>query len=124
ERIYSRAARRVASGEVATLAQTLPLLREMYPTDEQFRTRFATKIIKTSSSRNARIVRYILQEMEHHSSNQQLDFESGAYSIEHILPQNAEEGWDQFTENELEAMTWRLGNMVVMERAINRDLGN
>lgn len=46
------------------------------------------------------------------------------YNIEHILPENPEEGWEHINEREHEQLVYRLGNMTIMNAAQNRELGN
>jgi hypothetical protein len=44
--------------------------------------------------------------------------------LEHVLPQNPQTGWDNFTHEEAEAHAYRLGNLTLMQAGANRDLGN
>jgi hypothetical protein len=53
-----------------------------------------------------------------------LDFESDAFNLEHILPENSEAGWSAFSDEEAEAMTYRLGNLTLLSKGANKDLGN
>jgi Protein of unknown function (DUF1524). len=70
-------------------------------------------------------VRYILFELERHlSSGQEFEFESAKYSVEHILPEHPEEGWDNFDEAEHDRCAYQLGNMTLLQTSVNRDLGN
>lgn len=85
---------------------------------------FAEKSIKTTQSRNAKIVRYILCRFEKQAGGVEFDAESSSYSIEHVLPQSPASGWDQFDDRDLENSTYRLGNMVMLETGKNKDLGN
>ena len=46
-------------------------------------------------------------------------------TIEHILPQNPSQDWfDSFTALEVEAATSRIGNMTLLESAVNREVGS
>jgi hypothetical protein len=124
ERAYSQGAIRLARGEADTVTKALALLAPIYPDDATFKASFAEKTIRTTEPRNRRVVRYILCAIEKHLSGTDHDFASESFNIEHILPQNPEAGWDQFTDEQAEAMVYRLGNMTLMETGPNRDSGN
>ena len=124
ERVYYAAAQKLSSGEIANAAQVLDALKAVYPADEAFKAAFADKIIRTTNSRNLRIVRYVLCSLEKQLNSAEPDFESDAFNLEHVLPQSPGAGWDAFSEEEAEAMTYRLGNMALMAKGANKDVGN
>lgn len=57
-------------------------------------------------------------------NGQDYDFESDSITIEHILPQNPTTGWSAFNEEEADIMVYRLGNMALLNKGQNKDLGN
>ncbi len=124
ERIYNAVALKIHQGTITTLAQALDALRPIYRSDESFRADFAEAILKTTYSRNARIARYILCRLEKQISGQDFDAGSALYSIEHVLPQSPDQGWESFSNRDLESFVYRLGNMVMIEANRNRDLAN
>lgn len=124
ERSYYTAAQKLNQGVSSDSAQVLESLREIYPKDDTFRTMFAEKIIRTTDTRNNRVVRYILCELERQHSGLVSDFESDAFNVEHVLPQSPETGWEQFTDEEVEAMVYRIGNMALLAKGANKDIGN
>lgn len=124
ERKYNEVAERVAKNELKNLGQALQHLRSIYPDDAAFRTAFAEKAIRTTDSRNNRVVRLILCALEKHLSGQAHDFASDAFNIEHVLPQNAPDGWGGIGNDDAEALVYRLGNMTLLQAGANRDLGN
>lgn len=124
ERIYYATAAKIQQGECNSARQVIESLREMYPNDDVFKASFAEKIIRTTDARNNRITRYILCELERQYSAQDHDFESDAMTIEHVLPQNPEEGWAQFTDEELDPMVYRIGNMALLAKGDNKKIGN
>ena len=124
ERVYYAAAQKLSSGEIDNAAQVLDALKAVYPADEAFKVAFADKIIRTTNSRNLRIVRYVLCSLEKQLNGAEPDFESDAFNLEHVLPQNPGAGWDAFSDEEAEAMTYRLGNMALMAKGANKDVGN
>jgi hypothetical protein len=124
ERVYNSVATKVASGELNSAAMVITGLATVYPNDRFFKEAFIEKSIRTTQSRNKRIVRYILCALEYKLSQTDLDFESTAFNIEHVLPENPAAGWDAFSENELEALTYRVGNLALLATGTNKDIGN
>ncbi len=124
ERLYHDVAKKLHTQELRSLREVLKSLRPIYPSDDAFRTDFAEKVIKTTQRRNAKIVRYILRELERHVGRADLDEDSTSYSLEHVLPQSPQGGWEAFSDSDLENFVYRLGNMVMLETGDNRDLGN
>lgn len=123
ERIYNGVAEKVSTGNL-TPQQAIKALSPIYPTDQAFKAAFADKAIKTTQSRNRRVVRYILCALEKKLTDTDLDFDSDSFNIEHILPQNPESGWSAFAENQIDEMTYRLGNMTLLSASTNKDSGN
>lgn len=124
ERVYYAAAQKIVQGISTNSVQVLESLQEIYPKDDAFKAVFAEKIIRTTDSRNNRVVRYILCELERQHSGQDHDFESDTFTVEHVLPQNPESGWEQFTDEDLEIMVHRIGNMALLAKGVNKDIGN
>jgi len=124
ERVYYAVAQKLSAGEITHAAQALDALKAVYPTDEAFKSAFADKIIRTTNSRNLRIVRYILCALERQLNHTDHDFESDTFNVEHVLPQNPANGWQAFTDEEAEALTYRLGNMALMAKGANKEAGN
>lgn len=124
ERKYNEVAERVAKKEHEKLGETLPLLRSIYPDDAAFRAAFSEKIIRTTDSRNNRVVRFILCALETHLSQQAHDFASDAFNIEHILPQNAPDDWGGIGNEDAASLIYRLGNMTLLQSGANRNVGN
>jgi len=123
EDVYNKVARRMAKGELTTLYPTLQALREIYIDDRSFQAAFADKSIRITDARNGKVVRFLLCALEKNLSQQDYDFASTAFNIEHILPQNAPDGWGDFDNEEARNLGHRLGNMTLLESGANRDLG-
>ena len=117
-------AEKISRKKLDTIAKVLADLNSIYPGDDAFRTAFSEKIIRTTQSRNRLVVRYILCELEKHCSGSDYDFDSDSFNLEHILPQNPDADWEAFSEEEIEAMVYRLGNMTLMKSGANKDAGN
>lgn len=124
ERVYNWAAQGISRGEMINLTEILGALASIYLPDKVFQAAFADKTIRTTQSRNSRLVRYLLCKIEHHINGQEYDFNSDTFNLEHILPQKIQSGWDTFSDEESEAMMYRLGNITLSETALNRSLGN
>ena len=124
EVVYNNIAVELSSRRINDVATAIARLRPVYPDDQEFRAAFTDKSLRTTSSRNNKVVRFILFRLEEQLSGQSLEFESAKYGIEHILPENPGDGWDQFDDQQQEASTYRLGNLTILATADNRDLGN
>jgi len=124
ERIYNAVAGQISRKEITDVQAALSAISSIYLGDDAFKAVFAEKVMRTTQSRNRRVVRYILCSLEKRLTGQDLDFDSISLSLEHILPENPEAGWDAFSEDEIEALTFRLGNLTLLHTAQNKDLGN
>ncbi len=123
ERTYNAVSERIAKGELNRLGPVLQAMRSVYVEDNSFRAAFSEKIMPTMDSRNNRVVRFLLCSLEKHLSGQDYSFTSDAFNIEHVLPQNAPDGWGEFSNEEAGNLVYRLGNMTLLESGANRDLG-
>ncbi|MEY2699719.1 MAG: hypothetical protein RIQ52_474 [Pseudomonadota bacterium] len=124
ERLYNDIAWKVFSGIYARPSEVLVALRAIYPDDLHFKAAFAEKELRTTNSRNRKVVRYILFEIERQRSGQALDAESALYNLEHILPEHPSEAWSYIEESTQDRLIYRIGNMTPLESRRNRDLGN
>jgi hypothetical protein len=124
ERLYNEIAWKVSAGTLASVSEVVNALRDVYPEDEPFKAAFADKELRTTNSRNKKVVRYILFVIEHQRSGQDFDFESASYNLEHILPEHPTESWSYIEESKQDRLIYRLGNMTPLETKRNRELGN
>jgi hypothetical protein len=124
ERVYNDIAVSVSDGKYSKSAEVTKALSKIYPDDQQFKDLFSEKEMKTSNARNKRIVYYMLFEMERQFSGQDFDIESDKYSLEHILPEHPSEVWDYIEESTQEHFIYRLGNMGILEKGLNREANN
>ena len=124
ERTYNAVSERVAKGEIQSLGAVLAAMPSIYPGDAAFRSAFAEKTIRTTQSRNNRVVRYILCALEKHRSGPDYSFTSDSFGVEQVLPQNPQSGWEAFSNEEAEALVYRLGNMTPLQTGANKDIGN
>ena len=127
ERVYHKTAlflNQKNNGNTFNATDVIKQLQSVYVKDDTFKANFSDKIIKTTASRNKKVVKYILSEIEDKESGIRPDLNDDSYNIEHIFPQNAEAGWDDFSERESVEMVYRLGNMTLCETSLNREMDN
>ena len=124
--IYSKVAKYIRSEKPKSAKAIFDLLPEIYPNDIEFEEAFAAKTIPT---RNAKLARYILSEIESHyrGSNKELVANPNAtqVNLEHIMPQKPKDEWlVEFPKKEYDQYVDRLGNMTLLSSPINRKVGN
>lgn len=124
ERLYNDIAWKVSGGTCSRPSGVMTALRDVYPDDNQFKAAFTEKELRTTNSRNKKVVRYILFEIERQRSGRDFDFESVTYNLEYILPEHPSESWSYIDEPKQDRLIYRLGNMTPLETSRNRDLGN
>ncbi len=124
EKIYNDIARNISTGDYKKHSQVEAALRQIYPEDAQFKGAFSEKELKTTNSRNKKVVRYLLFELEKQCSGQMFDAESATYNLEHVLPENPSEDWNYIDEAKQNRLIYRLGNMTPLETGSNRNIGN
>lgn len=124
ERVYNDVARAVSAGEYKDASAVLKAMADIYPSDSEFIAAFASKELKTTNTRNKKVVRYILFSLEKQRSGQDFDVESSSYNLEHILPENPSEEWGHMDESQQERCIYRLGNMTPMKTKDNKGIGN
>ena len=127
ERVYNSVAQKTAEGELRNSSEIIRALASIYVSDSQFRPAFATKVLRTTASRNRHIVRFILFKLEKQNTGCDYDIQSEKYSVEHILPENPSAEWEGVTgvpESQIEDFTYRLGNMTLLDAKSNRSIGN
>lgn len=124
ERVYNAVAGRISRKEITEVQAALSAMSSIYLGDDAFRAVFSEKVMRTTQSRNRKVARYILCLLEKRLTGQDLDFDSTSFSLEHVLPENPEAGWDVFSEEEIEALVFRLGNLTLLHISQNKNLGN
>lgn len=124
EPAYSQAAKAVAAGEAKTPGAVFRTLDSIYVDDEKMAQDFSRLSINTHGVRK-KVVRYILARLEADASGSIVDPDVDPGSIEHILPENPGESWEEeFPRERHEAFLYRIGNLTLLEKKANRDIGN
>lgn len=124
EPVYHRAAKALLDGAVRTPAEVFAQLRSVYVDDEKFVRDFSHKEMDTTGRRK-KVAKYLLCELESDASGKHHDWESDTGTIEHILPENPSAQWDDpFNPDRQKDFIYRLGNLMLLEPAINRQCQN
>ena len=124
ETVYNRIAVGISEQRVSGSRAAIAQLRPVYPQDTEFRAACTDKTLRATSSRNKKVARFMLFQLEQQASGSSFDFESARYDIEHVLPEHPGENWQQFDDRQRDAYTYRLGNLTVLTTTHNRDAGN
>jgi hypothetical protein len=121
-RDYQAAIQRTRLAQRWTVKSLFAEMRELYPSDEEFRAQFA--ITRLEGRQKAKLARYILAEIEAEAGYGTRDFDDGTLSLEHILPENPGRDWSHFTRDDVERDVYRLGNLALLEPSLNREVGS
>ena len=122
EKVYNKIAIKLYKGSLSSLSEIKELLREVYVNDDTFVNVFKSKEIPTSG-RNKNLVKYILTKIENQIASKEYNFIDSSFTIEHILPENYDEEWNNFFSNEAQKYIYRLGNYTLLEEKKNRNIG-
>lgn len=123
EEVYNKAAIRISNKEIKTASAIAQEVKALYTSDKDFKNDFSTTRISTK--RYKKLVRYILFEIENHLSHTDIDYEDSPATIEHILPENANDAWlINFPISIQESFVYRFGNYTLLEDDKNRSCGN
>lgn len=123
ESIYNDISCKISTNEY-DLNDIYTLLKKIYPEDNLFKAAFTEKDLKTTNSRNKKVVRYILFELEKNASGKSLDFEDSKYTIEHIMPEHPDTSWEYIDDASHNKNVYKIGNMTLLLDKDNREIGN
>jgi len=118
EEVYNTVALKIALNKTFAVSD----LQNIYVSDLNFENDFSTKEFK-STTRNHKIVKYILAKIEVYQYKNEIDPESDLFTIEHILPENAYDNWGEFNFEEMNRCIYRIGNLTLLEKKLNREAG-
>jgi len=118
---FLEAAKEVRNG-AQSASELLRILNPVYLSDERFLDSFAEFNIATDN--RPELARHILSVLESNASNLGDSQIILASTLEHILPKNPDEGWDDFDDRSVGNFLWRLGNLTLLESGKNQDAGN
>jgi len=122
EPVYHRAAKAVLEGTAGGPSAVYKVLQGIYVDDTRFQQDFS-RLEFTRAQR--KVAKYVLCRLEDDRSNQHHDPETNPGSIEHILPENPLDGWEEAIPRERwDKVAYRLGNLTLLEPGLNRQCAN
>ena len=124
ERVCHFAAKAVIEGQANRPGAVFTQLRSLYVDDDRFESDFSRWTVGTRGQRG-RIARYVLARLETDAGERAVDPETDPGTVEHVLPENPAGEWAEvFPLDRWEAAVDRLGNLTLLERVLNRHVGN
>jgi len=123
EKHYTKVAQNVRAGEVTNAATLLAAMKEVTPNNTQFKAEFARATVSQSY-----LARYYLRMLE---MTQRGDVEpqdvpnqdEQVVNLEHVLPESPSAEW-RLEPELMQAYYRRLGNLALIQRTPNEDMGN
>ena len=97
ESIYNQIAQEISSSAIENVNEALIKLRPIYPEDREFQAAFEEKVLRTTSYRNNKVVRFILFQLEEHLSGNA--FKESDFAI----TRNLADQYDQWTVEKIRA---------------------
>ncbi len=121
DKVYNKASIKLFNNQDVNINSVLSDLKDIYIQDDSFRSLFELKILNTNNSSNKKLVRYILYNLEAQwIGGSSFDFSNDSGTIEHILPENLNNDWDEnFSEDDHARNLYKLGNMTLLETKKN-----
>ena len=105
---------KVFNGDIVTTEKLLDQLKSIIPSDETFKAH-----AENASVSNRKLARYYLRSMELAMKNEEQPWhipndDRSEINLEHVLPQNPEGNWPQFSDEEVKLYYKRLGNLCLL----------
>ena len=120
EKAYNAAAIEVNNGNLRTPKEIQKKLQDIYIDDESFKSSFSTKSFDTNKTKEKKLVRYILLSIENQNYQKDYHLLDTSATIEHVFPEN----YMNVNEDIDNSMIYRLGNLTLLEPALNKDCGD
>lgn len=116
EKVYAQVAQRIARKDLVKPSDIIAALEPIYVPDAAFRDNFSRLELRTRNGRNTKTARYLLAQLQPTTA------EATALTLEHILPEEIpEDGWAHVDDIDHRRYRYRLGNMILLEAALNRE---
>ncbi len=125
EKAFSRAAVDIRAGKIKGAPELLASLGAVVPSDAEFERDFATARVT-----KAKLARYYLLALERTASQTEEpelvpNANEDEVNLEHVLPKKATHAnWPQFSVDQRRALLHRIGNLVLLSKTPNANLGN
>lgn len=127
DKIYNKASILIynSNGSIG-VSEILNSIKELYISDDDFKNSFEGKTFNTNNSCHKKQARYTLYKIEGQIKNgNKYDYTSDSGTIEHILPENLTQEWEQiFSEDEHIRNVYKIGNFTLLESNKNRDIAD
>jgi hypothetical protein len=119
EQKYNQIAIKIHAQEFkrASHVKNSPLFRSLYPDDKTYVNAF--EFHKMPSRQTPKKIRFILAAIENYLGN---NISENDVSLEHVCPYHSEEIWIKAFGEGYEEVRDRLGNMLLLPKAVNKDL--
>ncbi|KAA0009580.1 MAG: DUF262 domain-containing protein, partial [Thermoplasmata archaeon] len=125
EKEFSKQAKLINEGKINNAKELLDSVKNLIPTDDQFQRAFEIATIS-----KAYIARYYLRKLEQ-AYRTTLELEPiknpEKVNLEHVLPENPtnlQKDWPSFDENLHKTYYRRIGNLTLLDKKMNSDIGN
>ncbi len=124
DRHYGQSAKEITAGEIKTAAALAERMKGVVRSDAEFR-----EGLRQARISKKHLARYYLRAIEIYRAGKPKPELGGifedtlAFNLEHVLPLNPNEKW-QLSDDVLQVYPRRLGNMTLLEPAVNVDIGN
>jgi len=124
ESYYGEAARDITKGKIISTKKLAEKMIGIVPQDDQFEAIFSTAAVSKPD-----LARYYLRALELTKRNQSepenIPNDDGqVITLEHVLPEKAEDGWEHFSEEQHSQYWKRIGNQALLRKTDNSNLGN
>lgn len=127
DKIYNKASILVhEKKELVNIYDILTSIKDLYILDDDFKNSFEGKTFNTNNSNHKRQARYTLYKLEGQlHGGSKYEYQSDAGTIEHILPENLTEEWEEyFSEDEHIRNVYKIGNLSLLEEKKNKQIAN
>ena len=124
ENHYSQKAKDIRDGTITTASYLTSRLRDIIPSDTQFKSAFATATV--SKQYLARYYLRVLEKQKRGEEEPELvpNDNQDIVTLEHVLPQNLSVTWNHFSADDHAAFVKHLGNLALVRSRINVEAGN
>lgn len=124
EPVSHEAAKSILDGRARTPGDVFSQLKAVYVDDVKFRQDFSRMTMDTTGRRK-KLAKYILARLECDASGRSCDPDTDPATVEHILPENPLADWEAtFPRDHWDKAIYRLGNLILIEPSLNRQIGN
>lgn len=126
DKVYNKASINLFNEKEFNIHKVLKDLKDIYINDDDFKNLFQLKSLNTNNSSNKKLLRYILYNLESQwPGGTSYDFSNESGTIEHILPENLNDFWNEnFSEDDHARNLYKIGNMTLLEPDKNNKLAS